>query len=242
MRLTWVHAKAATLELLRYPSFSIPTLVFPAALFLVVGKPRAGEAAVTPMASFAGLAILGVAFFQFGVGIAAERASPWHAFLRILPAPARVRVAARVISALAFAFAAALGVVVLALVTTGARLGAGEWVLLLVTLLTGSVPFAFLGIALGYWLTPKGALPLANLLFLGLSYAGGLWTDPAELPGPIAAISPYLPTRLWGELLAGSVEEGAVKVTTAAWLGAYGAAFALLASWGYHRDEGERFR
>ena len=32
-----------------------------------------------------GFAVIGVAFFQFGVGIAVDRASPWEAYLRTLP-------------------------------------------------------------------------------------------------------------------------------------------------------------
>ncbi|MDX6489434.1 MAG: hypothetical protein QOK13_2049, partial [Gaiellaceae bacterium] len=31
MRLAWVHARTSTLELLRYRSFSVPTLLFPSA-------------------------------------------------------------------------------------------------------------------------------------------------------------------------------------------------------------------
>ena len=33
MRLALVHTRAATLELIRYPAFSVPTLVFPALFF-----------------------------------------------------------------------------------------------------------------------------------------------------------------------------------------------------------------
>ena len=32
------------------------------------------------MASFAAYAVLGIAFFQFGVGIAAEREEPWESY------------------------------------------------------------------------------------------------------------------------------------------------------------------
>ena len=38
-----------------------------------------------------------------------------------------------------------------------------RFVALFLVLLVGSVPFAFLGIAFGYWLSPKAALPVANL-------------------------------------------------------------------------------
>ena len=242
MRLVWAHTKTGTIELARYPSFSVPTLAFPAALFLLFGSRRSGGAAELALASYAALAVLGVAFFQFGVGIAAERTSHWHSFLQVLPASTTIRFAARVGSAVVFAFAATMPVVVLALATTSARLDARGWALLASALGAGAIPLSLLGIALGYWMTPRGALPLANLLFLGLSYAGGLWNAGPALPRPVAAVSPYLPTRSWGELLAAAVGQGSWRSTTLIVLGAWGGVFALLAAWGYRRDEGERFR
>src|SRR4029453_14725769 len=104
VRLVLLHARAATLELLRYPTFSVPTLAFPALFFLLFVAPRS-EAETDPvllLASFAGFAVLGVSFFQFGVGIAAERESPWERFVRTLPVRVRVRFAARVLSAALF--------------------------------------------------------------------------------------------------------------------------------------------
>ena len=68
-------------------------------------------------------------------------------------------------------------------------------------LLVGTVPFAFLGIALGYWAPAEAALPIANLLYLVLAYAGGLWIRPSGLPAAVAAVSPYLPTRALSDAL-----------------------------------------
>jgi ABC-2 type transport system permease protein len=72
------------LELVRYPSFSIPALLFPAAIFLVLARAYE-QPPETRMAGFAAVAILGIVFFQFGVGIAAERVSPWESYVRTLP-------------------------------------------------------------------------------------------------------------------------------------------------------------
>ena len=241
MSLVWTHARVATVELLRYPSFSVPTLLFPTAIFLAWGS-RSGAPPALAMVSYAAFAVVGVAFFQFGVGIAAERASPWHLFVRVLPATPWVHFAARVLSALAFALASSALVTAAALTTTDPDLAAGRWPALGLVLLLGSVPFALLGIAIGYWLTPRGALPVANLLFLSLAYVGGLLGGAQNLPGVLADVSGALPTRLWGELLAAAVGLGAWHAIDAVGLAAYAAAFAALAAWGYRRDEGERFR
>jgi ABC-2 type transport system permease protein len=245
VRLLLVHVKSGTLELLRYPTFSVPTLLFPAMFFLlfVATRPalKAGQAELF-LASFVGFALLGVAFFQFGVGIAVERMHPWEAYLRTLPVMTRVRFGARVVSALQFGLASSFLLAVVAVLTTSAQLSPGRWLLLAVVALLGSVPFALLGIALGYWSTPRGALPIANVLFLGLSFSGGLWTTAQELPGPVRDVSEYVPTRQFAEVLWGAAAGSPWQPRSWLLLCAYAVVFGAIAQFGYRRDEGERYR
>ncbi len=182
MKLVLLHARALTLELLRYPAFLVPTLLFPAAFFVLFAVPGGRGDPAVEMARFAGFAAIGVAFFQFGVGIAVERASPWEAYLRTLPAGPATRIGARLASAAVFAAAAAAVVVAVALATTRPALAGPRWAEFGSTLLVGTAPFALFGIALGYWAPQRGALPIANVVYLGLSYAGGLWFRPSDLP------------------------------------------------------------
>jgi ABC-2 type transport system permease protein len=237
-----LHARAATLELVRYPAFSVPTLAFPALFFLLFVAPRSDADPNLLLASFSGFAVLAVAFFQFGVGIAAERESPWERFVRTLPLRLRVRFAARVLSAAVFGLGSAALVVGVALGTTDARLSASRWVALAAALALGSVPFALLGIALGYWASPRSALPAANVLYLVLSFVGALWTTPAHLPPAIASLSPLVPTRQYGNVLWGAVQGRLWRPHDWLLLLLWTAVFALLAAWGYRRDEGRRYR
>ena len=242
MRLTVAHARAMTIELARYPAYVVPTLVFPSVFFLFFAAPAGSQGAAVRMATFAGFAAIGVAFFQFGVGIAVERGSPWETYLRTLPIGSLVRLGARLIAAALFACAAAGTLIVVAVAVTGATLPPLRWLALASTLLAGTIPFALLGIALGYWSPERGALPIANLLYLGLAYAGGLWMRPRDLPGSVAGISPYLPTRALSDLLTGAA--AGTPIAWSRWLTLVGfaALFALLAVAGYRRDEGRRFR
>jgi ABC-2 type transport system permease protein len=242
MRLVLLHARASTLELLRYPAFSVPTLAFPALLFLLFVAPRSDADPNLLLASFAGFAVLAVAFFQFGVGIASERESPWERFVRTLPLRPRVRFAARVISAAIFGLGSAALVVAAALGTTDASLRASRWAALAAVLALGSVPFALLGIALGYWVSPRSALPVANILYLVFSFVGALWTTPAHLPPSIASISPIVPTRQFGNVLWGAAEGDLWRPRVWLLLLGWTAVFGLLAAWGYRRDEGRRYR
>jgi ABC-2 type transport system permease protein len=240
VKLTLAYVRASTLELLRYPAFSLPTLLFPTLIFVLFAASRS-EYPEHVMAGFAAIAVLGVVFFQFGVGIAADRMSAWEVFLRTLPVSPHVRVGARVASALAFATASAGLVIATATITTPVTLPISRWPLLAVGLFVGAVPFALLGIALGYLVWPKAALPVANLLYLPLSFLGGLWTGPRDLPDFASEISVFVPTRAWGDVLWGAIGSQPWSWWPPFLLAIYTVAFGVLAAWGYRRDEGERF-
>ncbi len=241
MRLALLHARAMTMELVRYPAYLVPTLLLPTVFFLFFAAPGSRPAATARMATFAGFAVIGVAFFQFGVGIAVDRTSPWEAYLRTLPVGPLVRLAARLLSAVVFACTAGVLLLVTAVAASNASLPPDRWVALSVALLAGTIPFAFLGIALGYWAPAKGALPIANLLYLVLAYAGGLWIRPSGLPHAVRPVSRLLPTRALSDALVATAI--GARADWGAWLSLAGftAVFAGLALAGYRRDEGRRF-
>jgi ABC-2 type transport system permease protein len=152
------------------------------------------------------------------------------------------RLCARALSAVLFAAASTAIVVALAVATTSPSLDTGQWARLGLALTGGGVPLTLLGVALGYWLPPKGVLPAANILYLTLSYLGGLWTGPDGLPGAVRGAARLLPTWQWGEVLWSAVGHGPWPVGNWLALLGYGVVFAALAAWGYRRDEGQRFR
>jgi ABC-2 type transport system permease protein len=241
VRLAALHARAMTMELVRYPAYLVPTLLLPMVFFLFFVSPGPPVAATARMATFAGFAVIGVAFFQFGVGIAVDRASPWEAYLRTLPVGPLVRLSARLLSAVVFACGAGAILLIAAVTTSSASLSPDRWLALSVALVLGTIPFAFLGIALGYWAPAKAALPLANLLYLVLAYAGGLWIRPSGLPHAVRPVSRLLPTRALSDALVASAI--GARTDWDAWIALCGFAvvFACLAVAGYRRDEGRRF-
>lgn len=227
---------------MRFPGFSAGTLAFPGVVFVLFGLPRAAHYPNLQLASYAAFAVLGVGFFQFGVSGAIERGTPWQAWLRTLSTPPAVRIAARVVSALAFTVASIAVVVAIALGTTSVSLSAHEWLRLGAALLAGSVPFVVLGLTIAYWTSPKSALPVANILYMLLAYAGGLWTGPADLPHVVRAISPYTPARQWGDVLWSAAGGAPWHASNWLVLGAYALGFGALAAWGFARDELRHYR
>jgi ABC-2 type transport system permease protein len=238
------HVWMNTIELIRLPMYVLPTFAFPILLFVFFGLPYAGntEAARLVMASYAAYGIIGVTLFQFGVGIAADRDTSWERYLRVLPVTVATRLTARVVAALVFALAIATAVIVTAALLTKADLNFVLLARLFPTLIAGAIPFALLGITLGYWVERRAAIPVANIIYLPLSLAGGLWMPPAFLPKFIAAVSPFLPTRHYGEVVWAAANGTPVPWISWAWLLGYAAVFAVTAVLGYRRDESRRYR
>jgi ABC-2 type transport system permease protein len=243
MRIALAHCKDQTLQHLRTPGYLLPTLALPGLFyFLFEGDDREVGLVTHLMASYAMWAILGVAFFQFGLGIAEERTTAWERYLRTLPLSAGQRLAGRVLSAALFAAAAAAVVIVEAHLINPVSVAAHRWLPWTLALLAGGVVVALGGIAMGYWVSRRAATALAMLAWLLLAYLGGLWALPAELPSWAAEVSPYLPTRLWGEVTWAAVQGRSTSL--GAWLGllAWAVGFAVLALWGHRRDEGTNYR
>ena len=241
--LTRAHARIALIDLFRSPSYVVPTVAFPAlfyALFdLQYARTQAAIADATTMA-FMAFAVVGVCLYQFGVGIAAERGRPWERYLRTLPAAIGVRLGARVVSALVFGLLAAGCVAVFSRLTTPIDLNVLQWLTVGGAIVVGGVPFVLIGITLGYWASPRAAVPIATATNLLLAYAGGLWMPPQFLPHVVQQISPFLPTRQFAELL-WSVPNGGDARHALAGLAIYAAIFAALAAMGYRRDERKRY-
>jgi len=244
VRLALAHARAETVQMARFPAYALPTILFPAVMLLLFGRQFERGEPNRLLAGFGATGLLAVAFFQFGAGIASSRATPWEAYLRTLPASAATRLAGRVLSALAFAAATTAAVTLVAVSAFGVGMPPWRFGLLVAALLAGSIPFAFLGITIGYWLQPRAALTVANVVYLPLAVGGFLWVRPtADLPRAVDIASQCLPTRSWIEVL-DSVATGdsPIPLHHVAALAAWGAVFFAAAWLGYRRDEGERFR
>ena len=243
MKLIVAHAKCMILELLRQPAYVVSSIAFPALFYIIFAVPESKDVASSNflLASFSGFAVFGVVFLQFGVGIAQDRTRSWHYFLQTLPHQPLQLLAARFLSALFVALLAAGGIVVLAISLTEAQLSVFQWSRFFTTLIMPSLVFCIMGLALGYWTSEKSSLPIGNLIYLPLSFAGGLWKPPEILPQALKKVSEVLPTRHYGELLWASVKKTNFSSENFSWLAAYAVLFALLAYVGFRLDSQRRF-
>ncbi len=252
-------ARAETLKNLRVPMFVISTLVFPAMLFILFGLPNASQTlpSGTPVgnlliASFSAYGLLGVSIFSFGVAIAVERGQGWLKLLRATPMPAWTYFLAKIIVVIIFNILVILVMFAVGYFLADIRMPALQWLRLAAVLILGALPFSTLGFALGYWASPNSASPVANLIYLPLSFASGLFIPLSQLPKIVQDFAAYLPTYHYGQLVwqvAGKADDVALLLgppsgdtwTHISYLAATFVIFAILAIIGFKRDENKNY-
>lgn len=237
------------LKLVRVPAFTLPTFAFPLFFFAMFGLPNARNqiAGVSAgpylLASFGAYATMSVALFSFGASIAAERGLGWNRLLRVTPLRPLPLFGAKIVMAMLFGTAVLLALFAFGALAGGIRMPADQWVKLLGLLLLGMIPFVVLGLFIGYIAGPNSAAPIANLIFLPLSFLSGLFVPLQSLPEIVQKLAPYLPSYHTGQLgwtLLGA-GDGKGFGPHLLWLLGYTIAFTLLALIAYRRDEGKNF-
>ncbi len=245
MRIMHAHIRTTLVPLLRTPAYWIPLVLFPTLLFSFFGLQPAQkmpEFAPFMMGSWSAFAVIGIAFFQFGISVAQSREDRWQQYARTLPASPFHPLIGQVCSALFF-IVLALGLLwSLMFFATKIEVNILQMLLFLLVLLMGSIPFVVMGVTLGYAFPARAAVPIANLLYLPLSFFGGLWVPPNSLPGPVALISPYTPTRQLGELAWAVMDKRPLPSDSLVGLLIYTIVFAILGMVLWQRDESARYR
>jgi ABC-2 type transport system permease protein len=241
-QLFW-HSYYLSLELLRQPMYVLSSIMFPSMFFWFFGIPNAKEAGAIILLtySFACFSILSVVLFQFSVGISQEKETSWYYYVRSLPSFRGINLGSRVISGFLFSTLAIACVLATALLFSDLKIIDIDWPQFILRIYIGAIPFALMGICLGLFVSAQSILPVANLTYLVLSFAGGLWMPPNILPAAIQNISTYLPTRMYGELLWSLAKKAEYETKYAYGLLAYGVIFFILTIWLVKREQEKSF-
>ncbi|MEV0949976.1 ABC transporter permease [Promicromonospora sp. NPDC050249] len=247
LKLSWLHLKYQFLETVRIPIAVLGNVLFPSLSMFFFVVPQTAVAgnplfATTAVASLALFAVCSASLFTYGLGVAEDRQLPFYPFLRSLPTGAGPQMVARVLNGGIFSLFGVLPLIIIGWLFTAATVTPGQLLVGIGTILAVSVPFVLLGMAIGYALSAKAALPVVQIILFPLAFAGGLFLPPQMFPGWLDAISMATPTRAGRDLL--------VQATTGA--EAYALALPVLAGWtllfvvlaivAYRNDEGRRFR
>lgn len=196
------ESRAEIVKSARMPQFIIPTIALPPAFYalfaLAMGQGSA-EIATRSLATFGVFAVMGPALFGFGANIAAERESGQLELKRLSPMPAGAQIAAKVAATTAFSLIAFVLLYGLG-IAGGVTLQPGQWAALLGVHTLAIIPFALIGLGIGYRLGQKGAIAVANIVFLAMAVMGGLWMPIAVLPQAMQTIAWALPSYHLGEM------------------------------------------
>jgi len=236
------------LALWRIPAFTVSGLVLPVMFFAFFGLPNVGRtfqginAGAYMLASFGAYAVGSMMVFNFGIGVAGDRAGKLDLLFRATPLPPLVYMASKLLVAALFALLSLLLLFGFGAAVGGIHMAASQWVQIIARLILGSVTFAALGFAIGYSVSSHAAPGVANLIYLPLSFASGLFVPLQSMPQFIQEIAPYLPTYHYGQLAWGAAGAAAEPLATSlAWLAGYTALFLTLAARGYYAEEQRKF-
>lgn len=185
--------QAQWLNLIRTPAYTLPTLLFPIMFYSFFGLVMIRGQALWLLCTFATFGVMGAALFNFGVGIATERAQGWLMLLRASPAPIGAVIAGKAFGALLFSLITVVAMSALAALFGDVRLATGQWLALAAVLVLGSLPFCLMGLALGLWLRPNAAPAVLNMIYLPLGFLSGLWIPAMQFPTFLQAIAEWLP-------------------------------------------------
>jgi len=253
-RVLLAHTKALTLDLLRTPIAIVSAVAFPTLVFAFFVVPQGSVTAdpIMSLVSVAQLAVFGVMsayLFGFGIGVAEDRANPWTTYMRTLPVGPMPTTLARFLTA---AFSAGLSLVPLVIAAglltsapqafTSGDLSWARIPLALLTILLAATPFLGLGLAIGYLMSSKAAVAVAQLVNFPLAFIGGLMLPPEMFPNWLNALSLATPARSARDLVAGVLTGEPIPASTVPVTVGWAIVLVALAVWANRRDEGRRFR
>ena len=242
--LALTHARFQLIETLRIPMALIGSAFFPAASMIFFVVPFVGSDpvyATYATASMVTFVVMTSNLFQYGIGVAEDRAQPWDPFTRTLPAGPGPRFAGRILAGLVLMTVSLIPVVVIAALFTAATITAPAFLAAVGAVIVAAIPFTLMGLGIGYALPSKAAIVVAQLLFFPLAFGGGLMTAPGSAPGFVEDLAPYLPTGGAVRLMWAAVGDFPLDVSSLVALAGWTIALAAFAVWAYRRDEGRRF-
>jgi ABC-2 type transport system permease protein len=193
------EAKYEFLKNLRYPAYSISTVVLPLMFYvlfgLVMGRGTIGnlQSSVYLIPTYGSFGVMGASLFGTAAGLASDRGFGWLQVKRASPMPVFAYFFAKIAMSLIFCAVDVLALLALGIAFGGVHIAPLTASKLVLTLLAGSLPFCAMGLAIGYFATPNSAPALINLFYLPMSFFSGLWVPFIFLPHVVQEIAVFLP-------------------------------------------------
>ena len=172
-----------------------------------------------------------------GARLSAERASGWARQLRVTPLPAWSYVVTKVAASMLVILPVIVLVEIVGATFGDVRLATGTWFELAATLWVSSLPFATLGVLVGFTVNAETAFATVTGLLFVLGYFGGLFNPVSSMPSALRSAARVLPNYHHDQLGLALLQGKAPGLDHWAVLVAYTAIIALAVTIRHHREE-----
>ena len=226
-----------TQQLIRTPVFIVMTLALVAFIPLLKQLGIQGDAAIESLVSICGLVLFTVVIDRLGKRVAVERAEKWLKLLRVICLPPYIHIAAKIATSLLICSVSILLAFILGYWQLGINVHFTLWVNLFFVLIVGIVPFAILGLSLGYLLNPKSADSILGLSLILIPVACGAFAFP--IPNYLQDAITLVPFYHYKEaiLWAAGLNYDKEIFLHLLWLIWATVVFSAIALWSYQREQ-----
>jgi len=208
-------------RLLRSWKFLAITIGFPVIFYMLfLGDHTAGKVVdgtvpwrIYLMVSMCSFGALVAALNAAGTRLSMERASGWARQLRITPIPAWSYVGTKIVASMLVVFPVIVLVEAVGAGFGDVRLAATTWMELTILLWVTSLPFAVLGVFIGFLVTTEAAFPVVTGLMFVIGYFGGLFTPIDQMPGALQFVAHLIPSYHQVSLALASVDGHTLALT-----------------------------
>jgi ABC-2 type transport system permease protein len=212
LRIFLTEVRYEFVRALRTKAYSMSVIGFPLVFYVFFGLlMNRGETiggvslAKYMLGSYAVFGALGAALFGIGVGLSGDLSAGWLELKRASPMPPLAYLMAKCCTAIAFGIIIVSALSVLGVTAGHVHLTLVEFARLIGLTVAGAIPFASLGLLLAL-VAPFNAAPgFANMIYLPMSFLGGLWIPIRLLPHFLQTIAPVFPTYHLAQLTVGAL-------------------------------------
>ncbi|WP_333438590.1 ABC transporter ATP-binding protein/permease [Microcoleus sp. D2_18a_D3] len=227
------------LQFLRTPVFLLATLSLVAFVPLLQFIPDITEDFERQAIIYiSGLILFTIVIERIGKRIAVERSEGWLKLLRTTPLPPIAYIVAKIGTALLLCTISLLLIFVLATWQLEITGDASSWLVIFICLILGIIPFAILGLAMGYLIDPRSADSILSLSLIVVPLTcGQIPISESKIVQNLMALSPFYHYRelvFWAAKVPPYNNQIFLHLLWLIWsLGVFG----LIAIWSYQRDQ-----